>query len=82
MHDVFRQLSELMVSFGSHECVIIMVDLNAQFPRSTTGLTGRWTLSKKGDSGNAPEVMKFMGEFVMTAVSTFFQPKKNTTVVT
>ena len=81
-HEVLKQLSALMGSFGSHECVIILGDLNAQLPRNKTGLTGRWTLSKKGDSGNAPEVMRFMGEFGMAAVNTFFQPKRNATVAT
>ena len=68
-----------MMSFGSHEYVIILGDLNAQFPRNKTELTGRWTTSAQGDSGNAPEVM---GEFDMIAASTVFQPKENTTVVT
>ena len=51
-----RKLQTFLNSLGRHECVSILGDLNAQLPRNVDGLTGKWTLSKKGDKGNAEGV--------------------------
>ena len=81
--DVLDKLEDFIKhQVGSHECLIILGDLNAQLPRLVPGLTGRWTLSIQGDKGNAPKVMSFMRRCGLVATNTFFQPPRNKSVVT
>ena len=80
--DTLEILQRFLNAQGRHECVIILGDLNAQLPRNVTGLTGRWTLSKQGDKGNAPLVMGFMRRNELVASNTYFQPPRGYSVAT
>ena len=75
-HNVLKELEQFLTKLGRHECVMVLGDLNAQFPRGVSNLTGKWTMSKKGDKGNAPQVMSFMRRHGLVAANTFFQPPR------
>ena len=82
MEHVLEKLNTFISGLGRHECVIVLGDLNAQLPRSVSGLTGKWTWSIDGDKANAPKVLEFMRKFRLVAANSLFQPRRDHSVTT
>ena len=78
--DTLRSLIELLKQVPKNDCVVLLGDFNEQLPGNVEMLTGKWAFGNK--SANADEILNIMRLFNLFAVSTKFQPKKNSSSAT
>ena len=78
--DTLRSLIELLKQVPKNDCVVLLGDFNEQLSGNTEMLTGKWAFGNK--SANADEILNIMRLFNLFAVSTKFQPKKNSSSAT
>ena len=53
-----------------------MGNLNCELQRNVQGCTGKWSMTKKKDSGYGEEVLELMRQFDLFAVDTLFKPAR------
>ena len=79
--DTLSELSHLLNKVNSHDCVILLGDLNCKLARNVKKLTGRWSVHSKSN----PEGENFLGlmrKSKLVAISTFFQQQGRKTTAT
>ena len=79
--DVVDQLEEVLIQVSPRDCVVILGDFNCKLGRSTDNLTGRWCIHKRSNN-EGKILLELMRRRRLTAISTFFQPKKGKTNAT
>ena len=79
-NDTLSSLIELLKKVPKNDCIVVLGDLNEQLPSNIESLTGKWAYDTK--SANADEILHIMRMFDLFAVSTKFQPKKNSSSAT
>ena len=78
--DTLNSLVELLKQVPKNDCVVLAGDFNEQLPKNVEQLTGKWAFGS--ESANADKVLNVMRMFNLSAVSTFFQPKKKSSSAT
>ena len=71
--DTIGKVKELMKTIKKGDCTIWMGDLNCELQRNVQGCTGKWSMTKKKDSGHGEEVLELMRQYDLFAVDTLFK---------
>ena len=74
--DTLRDLQSLLrITPAKGDCIIVMGDMNAKLARSQQGITGKYCMHAKADSGGEG-LTEVMQAFHLSAASTYFCPPR------
>jgi exonuclease III len=74
--DTLRDLQSLLrIAPAKGDCIIVMGDMNAKLARSQQGITGKYCMHAKADSGGEG-LTEVMQAFHLSAASTYFCPPR------
>ena len=73
--DTLKLLERLLASVNTNDCVMLLGDFNCKIGRSIPKLSGKWCVHKKSNA-EGELLLDVMRRHSLTAISTFFQPRK------
>ena len=73
--DTLKHLEAVLSQASRHDCIVLLGDLNCKLGRFNKKLTGRWCIHKHANK-EGKLMLDLMQRMNITAVSTFFQPKR------
>ena len=76
-----NDLEDVLLRVNQHDCIVLLRELNCKLGRDIGKLTGRWCVHKNANKEGA-NLLDLMQKMKLTAVSTFFQPKRGKSNVT
>ena len=73
--DTMKLLETLVLKAKTNDCVVLLGDFNCKLGRNIQKLAGKWCIHKTPNT-EGKQLLELMRRTKLTAVSTFFQPRK------
>ena len=79
--DTMKCLESLLLKVNTNDCVVLLGDFNCKLGRNIAKLSGKWCVHKTPNT-EGQQLLDTMRRLKLTAISTFFQPRRRKTNAT